>query len=180
MPTPPTTFHLFPNFTAKLRDHIWELTIEHRIVELQTSHEARVHLTKYADDEYRYGRTLSGIITKAWDGFHPLPEGDPEQERYVWFNFDSDMLSIGDTDLHEFLAVAHNLDDGYFSRAESVLIGRRLRNVVEVHLICSRGIRLGYVMTEDTYFPCGPNKVYFIHPEAIECMVINSVDLDAV
>lgn len=171
MTTPPKVIHLFQKLPAKIRAHIWELTIEPRIVEvrecihrlspinvkgpargaqtndwavkrprmmrhlrsstpvsaqLKTSQEARVHLTKYANDEYRYGRTFSGIITKAWNGFHPLPEGDPKQERYVWFNFDSDMLSIGDTDLHEFLAVDYlirrlrlkrNLDDKHFSRA---------------------------------------------------------------
>ncbi|KAK1850341.1 hypothetical protein CCHR01_07050 [Colletotrichum chrysophilum] len=100
MPTAPTTFHLFPNLPAKLGVHIWELTAEPRIVE-----------------------TFSGITTKPWDGFDPVPEGYLERKHYGWFNFDSDMLSIGDTDLHKFLAAAHqvrrlrlrrNLDDEYF------------------------------------------------------------------
>ncbi|KAF3798613.1 hypothetical protein GCG54_00010765, partial [Colletotrichum gloeosporioides] len=140
---------------AKLRAHIWELTIEPRIVEvrecihgqgpinvrrpgsgaqtLQTCHEARVHQTKHADDEYRYGKTLGG---------------DPGRERYVWFNFGSDMLSIGDIDLQEFLAVDYqicrlrlrrNLDDEYLSRIESISIDRRFMNIVEIHLILFLG-----------------------------------------
>lgn len=35
MPTAPATFHLFPNLPAKLGAHIWELTVEPRIVEVR-------------------------------------------------------------------------------------------------------------------------------------------------
>ncbi|KAH0434533.1 hypothetical protein CcaCcLH18_05276 [Colletotrichum camelliae] len=233
MTTPPTTFHLFPNFPAKLRARIWELNVEPRIVEvrecihklgpinvkgpeqgaqtvdwrikrppmmrhlrsptpvpaqLQTCREAREHLTIHTDDEYRYEKAFSGITTKPWDSFDPLREGDPDRERYVWFNFDGDMLSIEDTDLHEFLAVSYqirrlrlrrHLDNEYFSRAESLLIGRRFRNVVEVHFICIWGIRSGYLIAEYTDFPCGPENVYFIDSESMDGTMMNSVDLDA-
>ncbi|KAK6221141.1 hypothetical protein QIS74_04870 [Colletotrichum tabaci] len=152
--TTTATFHPFPRLPAELRARIWELTVEPRIVEvranndvegpesvirwlprmrylcsptpapaqLQTCREAREHLTTCPDSVYRFDKAFSELAT--------IPsEGGPRQERYVWFNFDNDMLSVGRTDLHEFKAVAYQIrrlrfrrfiSDEYFSRTESL------------------------------------------------------------
>lgn len=158
--------------------------------QLQTCHEARRHLTTHSDTstEGRYEKAFSEIATRPYDGFDAVPDGDPERERYVWFNFDKDTMSIGDTDMHDFWAVARQvrrlrleraLSNEYFSRTESLLFARLFRNVSEVHLVCLEGIRSGYLVTEDTEFPCGPENVYFVDPEAMGGTIMNSVDLDA-
>ncbi|KAK1593581.1 uncharacterized protein LY79DRAFT_669124 [Colletotrichum navitas] len=155
--------------------------------QLRTCREAREHLTTCPDTKYRYDKAFSDITTTPYDGFDPVPEGDPERERYVWFNFDRDMLSVGDTDLSDFRAVARHirrlrlrraLSDEYFSRTESLLIGRLFKNVAELHFICLDGIRSGYSVTEDMDLPCGPESVYFIDLEEIGGTMMNSVDLD--
>lgn len=213
------TFHPFPRLPAKLRIRIWELTVEPRIVEvrvlndpplgwppirrilrsstpapaqLQTCREARDHLTKCPDSAYRFENAFSELTATSHN--QPVSEGDPqekEEERYVWFNFDKDMLSVGKTDLHQFLAVADRIHrlrlqrelwDEYFARCESDLItrrwrGRRFRNLTEIHLMDPWGIRSGYLMAEEIDFPCGPENVYFGDPESGEIM--NSIDLDA-
>lgn len=156
--------------------------------QLQACREARNHLTTSPDIGYRYEKALSEITTTPYDGFDPVPEDDPQRERYVWLNFDNDMVSIGDTDLSDFRAVAHQirrlrlertLSNEYFSRTESLLIGNLFKKVAEVQLVCLEGIRSGYTVTEDIHFPCGPENVYFVDREEMGGAMMNSVDLDA-
>ncbi|KAK1974287.1 hypothetical protein LZ30DRAFT_560820, partial [Colletotrichum cereale] len=199
------TFHLFLHLPDNLRARIWELTVKPRIVEvrvlynlpgqtlkwpptrhlrsptpapaqLQTCREARKRLTTSPDSTYRFDKAFS------------KPSSLLQSERYVWYNFDIDMLSIGQTDLHEFESVALDIGrlrlqrvigDEYFSRKESLAINRLFRNLTEVHLICSEGIRVAYLMTEDTNFPCGPENVYFVDLEEAGGTIMNSIDLDA-
>lgn len=156
-------------------------------VQLQTCRGAREHLTTHAGPGYRYKKAFSEIATTPYDGFEPVPEGDTQRERYVWFNFENDMVSIGDTDLNDFRAVAYQirrlrleraLSNEYFSRTESQLIGGLFRNLGEIHLVCLEGIRSGYTVTEDIDFPCGPENVYFVDPEDMGGAMMNSIDLD--
>ena len=129
-------------------------------------------------------------MTTPYDGFDPVPEHDPqgERDRYVWFNFDADTVSIGKTDLHDFRAVARQiprlrlertLSCEYFSRTESNLIGGLFANLAEIYLVCREGMRSGYKVTDDTDFPCGPENVYFVDPEAMGGKMMSAVDLDA-
>ncbi|KAL0930179.1 uncharacterized protein CTRU02_214999 [Colletotrichum truncatum] len=228
------TFHPFPRLPSELRNRIWELTVEPRIVEvrvvyhqpnpanvkgsaelgaqevdwtvkrpppvrhlrsptpvpaqLQTCREAREHLTTHPVAKYRYEKSFCEIVMTRYEGLDPVPEGDPERERYVWFNFDIDMFSIGDTDLNEFRPVAHQIrrlrleraiSNEYFSRTESLLFGNKFRNLAEVYLICLEGIRSAYAATEEMYFSCGPENVYLVDPEEMGGAMMNSVDLDA-
>ncbi|GKT41009.1 uncharacterized protein ColSpa_01190 [Colletotrichum spaethianum] len=156
--------------------------------QLQTCREAREHLTTCPDSGFRFEKAFSELATTPHNGPDPVSEGGPRQERYVWFNFDNDMLSIGKTDLHEFRAVAYQIrrlrlrrviSDEYFSRTESLLISRWFRNLTEIHLICPEGIRAGYLMTEDMDFSCGPQDVYFVDLEEMGRTMMNSIDLDA-
>ncbi|GJC83611.1 hypothetical protein ColLi_06449 [Colletotrichum liriopes] len=155
--------------------------------QLQTCREAREHLTTCPDSVYRFKKAFAELATTPHNGPDPVSEGGLRQERYVWFNFDNDTLSIGKTDLHEFRAVAYQIhrlqlqrviSEEYFSRTESLLISRWFRNVTKVYLICLEGIRAGYLITEDIVFPCGPENVYFVDLE-IGGTMMNSIDLDA-
>ncbi|KAH7311955.1 hypothetical protein BKA65DRAFT_158080 [Rhexocercosporidium sp. MPI-PUGE-AT-0058] len=213
MTTAPTA--TFQHLSFELRARIWELTVEPRIVEvhvvyhhpnkqlppmrhlrsstsapaqLQTCREAREHLTRHPNVRYWYEKAFSEITTTPYEGFDPVPEDDPQRERYVWLNFDNDMVSIGDTDLSDFRAVAYQvrrlrleraLSCEYFCHTESLLIGNLFRNLVEIHLVCLEGIRSGYMAAEDLNCPCGPENVYFVDPEEVGGMMLNSVDLDA-
>lgn len=213
MTTAPTA--TFQDLSFELRARIWELTVEPRIVEvrvvchhpsrqlppmhhlrsstaapaqLQTCREAREHLTRHPNSKYRYEKAFPETATIRNEGFVPVPENGPERERYVWFNFDDDMASIGDTNLRYFRPVAYQirrlrlaraLSDEYFCYTESSYIGWLFRNLAEIHIICLEGIRSGYTVTEDIYFPCGPENVYFVDPEKLGGMMLNSFDVDA-
>jgi hypothetical protein len=160
--------------------------------QLQTCHEAREHLSRHP--HLGYQKALSEIMTTPYDGSDPLPDsendphGERDRDRYVWLNLDLDMVSIGRSELHEFRAVAHQIRRlrlersffcEYFSRTESKLIGKLFVDLTEIHLICLWGIRSGYKIVDDIDFPCGPENVYFVDPEAMGGKMMCSVELDA-
>ncbi|RYP31502.1 hypothetical protein DL767_005725 [Monosporascus sp. MG133] len=156
--------------------------------QLQTCREAREHLSRHPYSGYQ--KAFSEIMTTPYDGFDPVPEDDPqgERDRYVWLNFDVDMVSIGKTDLRDFRAMAHQVRrlrlersvfSEVFSYTESELIGDLFANLTEIHLICPEGMRSGYKVTDDIYFPCGPENLYFVDPEEMGGKMMSSVNLDA-
>ncbi|KAL0471508.1 hypothetical protein QR685DRAFT_570292 [Neurospora intermedia] len=113
-----TTFHLFPFLPWELRARIWELTVEPRTVD--------VHATTYfpepnEDPEEVYTRLISftpvpatlqtcresrnlGLYQKVLFEVEVVPEGG--ERRYIWLNFDLDMIDIGWADPHEFDSIA--------------------------------------------------------------------------
>ncbi len=156
--------------------------------QLQACREAREHLSRHPYNGYQ--KAFSDIMTAPYDGFDPVPEDDPqgERDRYVWLKFDVDMVSIGKTELRDFRAVAHqvrrlrlerSLWTEFFSYTESELLGHLFANLAEIHLICAGGMRSGYKVTDDIYFPCGPENVYFVDPEEMGGKMMSSVHLDA-
>ncbi|KAH6698425.1 hypothetical protein BKA61DRAFT_707064 [Leptodontidium sp. MPI-SDFR-AT-0119] len=205
----------FQHLSAELRTRIWELTVEPRIVEvsvifhrpnrllpptrllcsstatpavLQTCREAREYLSRHPDNGYRYEKAFSEIATTPYAGFASVAEDDPERERYVWLNFDNDMISVGKTDLHNFLAVAYQfrrlrlervVSCEYFSHTESMLFFRTFRNLVEIHLVCLDGIRAGEGIAEDLDSSCALENIYFLDTEAQGGMMLNTFDLEA-
>ncbi|KFA79511.1 hypothetical protein S40288_11667 [Stachybotrys chartarum IBT 40288] len=134
--TTTATFHPFPALPFDFRARTWELTVESRIVEVRvvyhqpnavgvgvpelgmqtvdwTAH--RLPLMRHlrsstaAPAQLQTCQGLFEITTTPYDGFDPVPKDDLQQERYVWLNFDNDMVAIGDTDLSNFRAVAHQV-----------------------------------------------------------------------
>ncbi|KAJ4302589.1 hypothetical protein N0V88_002739 [Collariella sp. IMI 366227] len=206
MTTAPTaTFHAFPHLPFELRARIWELTVEPRLVEVRVVHHdpspvratdrdawtdgwmkrrlppvrhvrsptpvpAQLHTCREARERLSlhphggYQKALGEIATTPYDGFDPVPEDDPQREldRYVWLNFAVDMVSIGKTDLRDFRAVAHQV--------------RRLR--LE-RPFPTPSMRSGYRVTDDIYFPCEPENVFFVDPQEMGGKMMSSVDLDA-
>ena len=157
--------------------------------QLQSCREAREYLTTHPKARYLYSRAFSELAPQSYDGFDTVLEHDPELERYIWFNFDLDTVSIEDTDIHEFEAIGHQikrlrlervLDDEYFARTEVRSIGRVFPNLREIHVVCSLGIKDGYRRTEeDDYAGLERENVYFVDPEHLGGAMMNSVDLDA-
>ncbi|KAF6816771.1 hypothetical protein CPLU01_13753 [Colletotrichum plurivorum] len=161
--TTTSTFYLFPRLPFELRARIWELTVEPRVVELRKS--------------------FYEIAARPRDESTP----DPERERYVWFNFDIDFLSIGRTEMSDVLPIAHQilrlrlerpLFDEFFCRLESPLLSR-FRSLVEVQFVCLNGVESGFQMAEYLVQWLAPENVYFADPDDVDGTMINSVDLDA-
>ena len=224
------TFHPFPRLSFELRNRIWELTVDPRIVEvsvvtrypkttkselrnvqagqrshnsrlrhlrsstaapaqLQCCREARECLTTHPKVGYLYSRAFSELAQKTYHGFDTVLEHDPELERYIWFNFDLDTISTEGTNMHEFEAIGYQikrlrlervLDDEYFARTDVRSIGKVFPNLREIYIVCSLGIRDGYRRTEeDDYAGLAPENVYFLDPEHLGGVMMNSVDLDA-
>jgi hypothetical protein len=210
------TFHPFPRLPFELRAYIWELTVEPRIVEVrvivvvkktegrprvrhlrsptpapaqvQTCREAREHLSRHPDAGYQ--KAFSEVMTKAYGGFDPVPEGDGERDRYVWLDLDIDVVSIGETYLDDLWAIAgqirrlhlvRDISCEYFSYTESLLIRRLFVCLVELRLTCAGfgGVRGGYQATEDFDLDIEPENVYYLEPEWAGRKMISSVDLDA-
>ncbi|KAF6812960.1 hypothetical protein CMUS01_12947 [Colletotrichum musicola] len=200
--TTTSTFHPFPRLLFELRARIWELTVEPRVVELrvalpmrhirfstpvpaqlQTCREAREHLTTHHDARLLYEKSFYEIAVRPRDEGTP----DPERERYVWFNFEVDILSIGEMDMMVVRPIAHQilrlrlerpLFDEWFGRFEWELLSR-FRRLVEVQFVCLNGdVRTGYQMAEDLVPWLAPENVYFADPDDVDGTMINSVDLD--
>lgn len=199
--TTTSTFHPFPRLPFELRVRIWELTVEPRVVELrvalpmhrirsstpvpaqlQTCREAREHFTTHHDAGLLYEKSFSEIAARPRDECTP----DPGRERHVWFNFEIDILSIGETDMSDVRPIAHQilrlrlerpLFDEFFCRFESQLLSRFGR-LVEVQFVCLNGVRSGYQMAEYLVQWLAPEKVYFADPDDVDGTMINSVDLD--
>ncbi|KAG4442090.1 hypothetical protein IFR05_002427 [Cadophora sp. M221] len=158
-------------------------------VQLQVCREAREYLTTHPKARCLYSRAFSELAQKTYDGSDTMLGHDPELVRYVWLNLDLDVVSIGDADVHEFEAVGYQikrlrlerlLDDEYFARSEVQSISKVFRNLREIQMVCSGGIRDGYRRTEDDdYAGLGPENVYFLDPEHLGGSMMNSVDLDA-
>ncbi|KAK4137750.1 hypothetical protein BT67DRAFT_483705 [Trichocladium antarcticum] len=156
---------------------------------LQTCREAREHLGRHPYGGYQ--KALSEIAATPSDGFDAVPADGPrgERARYVWLNFEVDVVSVGEeTALRDLGAVAHRvrrlrlrrcLASEAFSRTESGLIGDLFVNLAEIFLVCQTGMRSGYKVVDDIYFPCGPENVYFVDPPEMGGRVMSSVDLDA-
>ncbi|KAF7180980.1 hypothetical protein CNMCM7691_000109 [Aspergillus felis] len=96
------TFHLFARLPFELRARIWELTVEARTVEVRVKKDSpwgeMLHVTSstpvpavlQACHEARNLRLYQQAFNFSW----------AVEPRYVWVNFDIDMISIGDTYFH--------------------------------------------------------------------------------
>lgn len=186
LPPPPVTVQMFGPGSEKVVYHEEPLVRHLRSstvapAQLHTCREAREHLTTHHDDRYRYEKGFSDIFTKTF-------EETSQEKRYVWLNFTIDMVSIGDTELREFEAVAHqirrlrlqrSLWEETFARFESRALCQSFKNLTEVHLICMNGINLAYQLTEEVNFPCPPENVYVVDLEEMGGTTMRSLDLDA-
>lgn len=183
-----TTFHGFSLLPIELRTQIWDMTVgprtveirvvanrdmpkaQHRLIShtsvpgaLQACVESRNHLQKH------YTRRFAelGAI---------YPSGLP----YVWLNLEIDMVSIGTIRpyaqgiwldmLKSFATQIKRLKFGrentceYWYHSESRAL-TSFSNIKEIHVVCADGLYGWWGATEDHYWPCGVENLYFIEPQ---------------
>ncbi|KAL4928501.1 2EXR domain-containing protein [Aspergillus undulatus] len=173
------TFHLFPHLPFDIRKRIWELAVVPRTVDvraervngrwgqllyvlsttpvpavLQTCHEAR-HLGPYRQ------------------AFNSNFEG--AQSRYVWINFELDMISIGETYLDdEIYSVERPLirrlaferdNDEFYYRWENFKL-RMYPSVEAMDVICADGLHYWWSAWRALYWPCPRENIRFIDKQS--------------
>lgn len=169
------TFHSFPLLPIELRALIWQSTVEPRTVEVRvdwrgSGQEAHLHLvsstpvpaTLQACREARnltlYERAFSEIGA---DG------------RYVWVNWDMDIISIGTSRFRHFHPSAplikrlqferDNTDDSFYHFEVNDL--EAFLNVKEIFVVCADDSLTGWygaVEEHDSFRRCGGENVYLI------------------
>ncbi|KAF6797587.1 hypothetical protein CSOJ01_12905 [Colletotrichum sojae] len=180
-----STFHPFQRLPLELRILIWELTVESRVVELRVAAKGPMRHLRSSTPVPAQLQTCREA--REHPTTHHDTEGDPERERYVWFNYEIDILSIGKTEMGDLWPISHHirrlrlerpLSDEFFCRFESKLL-TRLRSLVEVQFVSLNGVRSGYLMAEYLEQWLAPEDVYFADPDDVDGTMINSIDLDA-
>jgi hypothetical protein len=181
-----STFSLFSRLPTELRLRIWALTVEPRTVDvsmsdsylswiynnplpvtntpvpapLQTCQESRRELQKY------YQR-----------GFVELRNRDDMGLRYVWVNFEIDIIYIGNGNhLGDYIAVAPQVQrlrfkaefsDEVFSRSSMNYL-QHFTSVKEIFVVCMDGMNAWWGALEESQehlWPCGEENVWLINPE---------------
>ncbi|KAK7189950.1 hypothetical protein DPSP01_013411 [Paraphaeosphaeria sporulosa] len=185
------TFHQFPCLPSELRARIWELTIEPRVVDvsvsddylrdkgplpvtstpvpapLQTCQESRLELQKY------YQRGLSEL-------------GDGNEPRYVWIDFEVDIVSIGSTEFCVYERVAlsprrlqfqgENSDDLFYHFGMKDLM--LFRHLKEVFVVCKDGFSSWAGALEDHLWPCDVDNIWMIDP--VDGKMVKGAEVDAI
>ncbi|KAI9374615.1 hypothetical protein BJX61DRAFT_281103 [Aspergillus egyptiacus] len=169
-------FHLFPCLPFELRARIWELTVEPRTVEIRIhrrnwpttiqtmTSSTPVPAVLHACHESRTQGLYQRAFTLATEGHEP---------RYVWVNFEVDMISIGDTDTEHVdpaerllirrLRFERESDDSFFF-FESHSLAKEYPNVEELHVICpdAGGAYAWHDCWEGCPWPCPKENIRFI------------------
>jgi hypothetical protein len=181
-------FHLFPHLPFELRARIWELTVEPRTVDvrekreygswgkllhvisstpvpavLQACHEAR------NQGLYQQAFNISSVV----------------ERRYVWVNFEIDMISIGAHTWFDTFEPAERLlfrrltferenDESFFHFQSHKL--REFSNLEEIHVICVDGLMAWQDAWECCPWPCPKENLRFIDKETGQIAVGEDLD----
>jgi hypothetical protein len=167
------TFHLFPRLPFELRARIWQLTVEPRTVEVRVKKDDGLrgkilHVTSStpvpAVLQVCHEARNQGLYQQAFK----FPSG--VEPRYVWVNFEIDMISIGDTyfdtiepaeqQLIRRLTIQRENTDSFF-RSESLEL-QMYSNLEEMHVICEDGLLACQDAWEYVYWPCPKENLRFI------------------
>ncbi|KAF9871970.1 hypothetical protein CkaCkLH20_10602 [Colletotrichum karsti] len=197
-----STFHSFTCLPNELRARIWALSIEPRTVEVRVNYENQVLLGTGTENNWR--RLVRQVISPT-----PVPavlqvckesrtQGLYQKEcfesnsrdvydgerRYLWLNFNIDMVSIGPTGFADLITIAPrikrlkfdrmNSDEGFYHFEVHEL--RNFVNLEEVHVVCSDGLQAWWGAAEDHYWPCGQQNLFFIDPE--NGQMVRSIEMD--
>ncbi|KAF3484078.1 uncharacterized protein GIQ15_03402 [Arthroderma uncinatum] len=179
-------FHLFPCLPSELRARIWELTVEPRTIEVgykNTPYNETLHVMSSAPvpailQTCYEARNQKGLYQRAFAfGIEP---------RYVWVNFEVDMISIGhhSTFAWELFEAERLLirrltfegenDEWFFHFRYHQLAG--YSNLEVIHVICYNGVDDWQTAWESIHWPCGPDNVRFIDRETGEVALGKDLD----
>ncbi|KAL4962981.1 2EXR domain-containing protein [Aspergillus stella-maris] len=178
-----TGFTLSPYLPYELRILIWGMTIKPRTVE------ARI-IRKYGDWGSPIGLSSSTPIPSIFQTCHEahdvglryykkafwqltIPEIHP---RYVWVNFELDLIDIGDTYFDHVkaedrvrirrLRFEREYSDTFYFLETFEL--RDLYSPREIHVLCTDGNWCWAEPYDHLYRPCGPENLTFINKETGE------------
>ncbi|KAG2416900.1 hypothetical protein HFD88_008117 [Aspergillus terreus] len=182
-----TAFQLFPRLPFELRAQIWQLTVEPRTVEVRVKKDnglwAQIlHVTSStpvpAVLQVCYEARNQGLYQQAFK----FPWG--VEPRYVWVNFETDMISIGHTyfdtiELAERLPIRRlrferENDESFFHFQSGEL--ELYPNVEEIHVICEDGLMAWHDAWEYVYWPCPKENLRFIDKETGQIAVGKDLD----
>ncbi|GFF49952.1 hypothetical protein IFM51744_07212 [Aspergillus udagawae] len=176
-------FYLFPCLPTELRARIWELTVEPRTVEVRGkrmlgSWRKVLHVTSstpvpavlQACHEARNLRLYQQAFIFS----------SAVERRYVWVNFDIDMISIGDTDF-DILEPAEQLliRQLTIQRKNTFFIFESYElfsNLEEMHIICEDGLMAWQDAWENLPWPCPKKNLRFIDKETGQIALAHVVD----
>ncbi|PHH90080.1 hypothetical protein CDD83_4588 [Cordyceps sp. RAO-2017] len=177
---PTASFHPFLRLPPELRSRVWAATVEPRTVD------ARV------DCETSVSRLLSSTPVPAMlqacrearnQGLYQRAFSHVTEPRYVWVNFEMDMISIGRSEFDFFKPEGHlirrlkferEMNESFFHfRSEGLL---HFQNVVEMHVVCLDGLQNWHEAWSDFYWSCRREKLWFIDKETGQ--MLNSYELD--
>ncbi|GFF93572.1 hypothetical protein IFM53868_07234 [Aspergillus udagawae] len=180
-------FHLFPRLPFELRARIWQLTVEPRTVEVRVKKDDGLrgkilHVTSStpvpAVLQVCHEARNQGLYQQAFK----FPSG--VEPRYVWVNFEIDMISIGDTyfdtiepaeqQLIRRLTIQRENTDSFF-RSESLEL-QMYSNLKEMHVICEDGLLAWQDAWEYVYWPCPKENLRFIDKETGQIAVGEDLD----
>ncbi|KFY86697.1 hypothetical protein V500_07465 [Pseudogymnoascus sp. VKM F-4518 (FW-2643)] len=165
----------FNSLPFEIRALIWKLTVEPRTVEVELYHwdgrvgkrtlrlvsstpvPAPLHVCHEARNMALYKQAFSELGV---------------ERRYVWLNFDIDIVSIGVDDLKYYKQVAPMIErlklerdnEEYWCYCESEEM-RNFVNVKEIHVVCHQGFETWGGATERYSWPCALENILFIDEE---------------
>ena len=198
-----TTFHPFPRLPFELRGQIWEMTVEPRTVEVDAvpyvlkitasppdackTHYRRVvrlvsstpvPATLHACQEARNQRLYQ-------QAFSEIADSDGTGTRYVWVNFDIDIIFLGrHGKFQDYKPVAplvqrlkferdmYDEDFAYFDLDDIFVFN----NVKEIHIVCDGGLRNWHGVSQQYSWPCDNENVFCIDPA--DGRMMTSIELD--
>lgn len=169
------TFHPFPRLPFELRARIWEMSVEPRAVEIRFKRACETWGTvHYAESSTPMPGVLQACREVRNLGLYQRAFSSGDEPRYVWVNFETDMISIGDTDLEIIddpplirrLRFERQNTEGWFHFESNEL--RKFPNLTEIHVICVEGVMGWQDAWEYIYWSCPRENIRFIDKESGE------------
>ncbi|KAF4211477.1 hypothetical protein CNMCM8980_002015 [Aspergillus fumigatiaffinis] len=178
-------FYLFPRLPFELRARIWELTVEPRTIKLYFKRE-RISWGKVL---YATSPTPVPAVLQACHEARNLRLSQQAfnfstvEPRYVWVNFDIDMISIGDAYFDAIepaeqllirrLTIQRKNTAFFFFESQEL---ETFSNLEEMHIICEDGLMAWQDAWENIPWPCPKGILRFVDKETGQIAVGEDLD----
>ncbi|RSL72596.1 hypothetical protein CEP53_000992 [Fusarium sp. AF-6] len=141
------TFHPFPRLPFELRARIWEMTVEPRQVEFRIKTPIWTFRTLYATSTTPIPAVMQACHESRNLGLYQRGLEVGDEPRYIWVNFDIDLISIGKTGFHKLdhyrrivrrlKFQAENSSDFFHSVSRE---WKEFTNLSEMYVVCEDGV----------------------------------------
>ncbi|KAL2140526.1 hypothetical protein VTI28DRAFT_3730 [Corynascus sepedonium] len=188
MSTLQCSFHPFPCLPFELRARIWQFTVEPRTVEVRVGSklfDSPVRLTSSTPAPATLQTCREARNLKIYE--RAFSETNAEG-RYVWVNWDMDIISIGTSYFDHFHPAAPLIKRLKFERENTCEFFYHTEvkdldafiNVKEIFVVCADGARAWHGAIEEHYshWRCDKENLYLIDTEDGDRMM-KATDLDA-